>query len=267
MSALSATTLRPSPARSALGAPAQRRRHARDTASAQPPAGAILLFQPRHILGSGARAGADTSLRWQNGRRTGNAGPDRAGADSAIAGWAVGSACAAASGWPDGRVSVAVTPSQLIGDLLQLHIVEALDATGLAPERLEIGLDETMLEALDEPGLFLLAGLRDLGVGLAFDNFGAGAASMTLLRRLPLTTLNLSRALVRGLLTSAEDAAVIDALCAAATAIGLVTVAKGVESQAQRDRLARAGCDQGQGPLFGEAVPAAAFATQVSAFA
>lgn len=125
----------------------------------------------------------------------------------------------------------------------------------MPPERLELELTESQLLADDTETLLALSAVRDLGVGLTLDDFGAGQTSLSVLKRLPLTAMKLDRALVRGLPAEREDAAIARALIATAHALGLSVVAEGIETEAQRAFLAAAGCDEGQGYLFSEAVP------------
>jgi EAL domain-containing protein (putative c-di-GMP-specific phosphodiesterase class I) len=140
----------------------------------------------------------------------------------------------------------ALDPERLIG-----QVTAALTASGLAPARLELVIPEAALVEVDGDGLLALAALRDLGVGLCVDGFGAGLASLTLLRRLPLTGLKLARTLVRALPDDREEAAILRAILGTAQAIGLSVIADGVESERQRAFLAQSGCQQGQGALFG----------------
>ena len=90
------------------------------------------------------------------------------------------------------------------------------------------------------------AALRDHGIGLTLDGFGAGLASLTVLRRLPLTGLKLARSVVRGLPGDGDDVAVARAGIAMAHAMGLVAIADGIETEAQRAFLRDAAARQGQ---------------------
>lgn len=139
--------------------------------------------------------------------------------------------------------------------LLLDQVAAALADSALPPDRLELELTEALLA---DPGLDLLltlSAIRDLGVGLAVDNFGTDLASLTMLRRLPLTTVKLDRGLVRDAAASPGDAALLHALVQAGHALGLSMVAEGVETEAQRSFLAGIGCDAAQGFLFGAAMP------------
>ena len=103
--------------------------------------------------------------------------------------------------------------------------------------------------------LLALSALRDLGVGITLDDFGAGFASLSMLKRLPLEQVKLDRALVRSLPDDAEDVAIVQAIIDTSHALGLGVVAAGVETEAQRSLLLAMGCEQGQGYLFSQPLP------------
>ncbi len=152
---------------------------------------------------------------------------------------------------PHEVLSVSLPEELTRSDRLIGAVGSALATMGFPGHRLELILPETMLVDLDADGLLALSALRDLGVGLCVDAFGAGVTSLTLLRRLPLTSIKLARTLVRGLPIDREDAAIAKAAIATAQTMGLSVVADGVETEQQRAFLAHCGCDEGQGPLFG----------------
>jgi len=106
--------------------------------------------------------------------------------------------------------------------------------------------------------------LRARGVGLAFDDFGTGFASLSTLKKCPLTRLKIDRSFVSGLGTMGtlgkgrdrDDVAIIEALLVLARGLGLKVVAEGIETEAQAAFLAALGCDEGQGYLYSRPVPA-----------
>jgi EAL domain-containing protein (putative c-di-GMP-specific phosphodiesterase class I) len=123
---------------------------------------------------------------------------------------------------------------------------------------LELAFAESVLAEVDTDTLLLLSAIRDLGIGVAVDDFGAGVASLAMLKRLPLTAMKLARTLVREVTTDREDAAIVRAVIETGHALGLRMVADGIESELQRAFLARSGCDEGQGSLFGHKLTAEA---------
>ena len=137
------------------------------------------------------------------------------------------------------------------------QVAAVLENAGLPARRLEVVLPEAALIDMETDGLLALSALRDLGVSLCIDAFGTGVASLTLLRRLPLTRLKLARGLVRAGPEDREDAAILHAIIATAHAVGLIVVGDGIETERQRAILAHSGCDEGQGPLFGPPLRAA----------
>jgi diguanylate cyclase (GGDEF)-like protein len=169
-------------------------------------------------------------------------------------------ACHEALNWdPAAELSVAVNLSarQLdVGDLTA-SVRETLERTGLDPRRLHLELTETAVIDLDPTFLSQLACLGDLGVQVGLDDFGTGYASLTHLRRLPLTFVKIDQSFVQGLGTPGGDERIVSAVVDLARNLGLRSIAEGVETKAQLDRLRRLGCDQAQGYLLAKPLPAA----------
>lgn len=219
--------------------------------------GLVLQYQPQIALASGALTGGEALIRWPH-RRRGLIAPslflpvaERSSLAADIGGWVLHTACIEAAGWPEAAtVAVNVSPRHLAGGALLGHVAEALESSGLAAERLELDIPELACLELGTELLLALAALRDLGVGVACDNFGAGHGSIEVLRRLPLSAVKLDRALIRGLPADPEDAAIVRALIQSGHALGCKLTACGVETAAQRAFLAEAGCDEAHGHLF-----------------
>jgi len=237
---------------------AERRRVERELATATREGRLTLHFQPRLMLESGRPMGAEALIRWPHRKRgmlpQGLFLPiaERTGHVIEIGAWALVAACREAAVWPaDTVVSVNVPAGHLAAPEFLGHVATALAESGLPPERLELGLGETLLREADGDAYLALAALRDLGVGLAIDDFGAESASLTLLRRLPLTMLRLDRSLLRDLPQDREAVTIARAVIETGHALGLGVGAVGIETEPQRAVLADCGCDEGQGPLFG----------------
>jgi EAL domain-containing protein (putative c-di-GMP-specific phosphodiesterase class I) len=172
--------------------------------------GFVLHYQPLIVLASGAIAGGEALIRWLH-RKRGMVAPglflpvaERGVLGSHIGGWVLRTACVEAATWPaTTTIAVNVSPRHLGDGSLLEHVAEALQLSGLPAERLAALLD------VDLDVLLALAALRDLGIGIAFDNFGAGYASLGVLRQLPLTAVKLDRALVRSVPADGEDAAIV----------------------------------------------------------
>jgi ribosomal-protein-alanine N-acetyltransferase len=101
-----------------------------------------------------------------------------------------------------------------------------------------------------EANLAVLEALRGLGVSLAIDDFGAGPSSLAALQQLPVDVVTVDRSLVQGLGRDGEHAALLGGIVGLAHALGLTTVAEGIEAVGQVDRLRALGCDAGQGFFF-----------------
>ncbi|MDA8051312.1 MAG: EAL domain-containing protein [Rhodospirillales bacterium] len=256
-----------------------RRRLERDLRAAVSSGGLILYYQPRLQLASGAIVGAEALLRWPHPRH-GLISPatfipisERTDLITGIGGFVLRTACQEAMRWPAAGqrpapvVSVNVSARQFADRVLLEQLSAALELSGLPPERLELELTESvMLDTdieTDIETLLTLSAIRDLGIGLALDDFGAGYASLSMLKRLPLTTVKLDRSLVRGLPDNREDAAIVQAVITAGHALGLVMGAEGIETEVQRAFLSGIGCDEGQGFLFSHPQPAAALVTRM----
>jgi EAL domain-containing protein (putative c-di-GMP-specific phosphodiesterase class I) len=237
---------------------ADRRRMERELQTATREGRLTLHYQPRLQLEGGRPMGAEALIRWPHRKR--GLLPqtllmplaERSGQTPEIGGWALAALCRDAAEWPaTTTVSLNITPTHLAAPDLLSQIAAALEQSGLAPERLELGLSETLVQDVDGDAFLALAALRDLGIGLAVDDFGAGAASLTMLRRIPLTTLRLDRAMIRDVPDDKEAVALARSAIEAGHALGLTVGAIAIESERQRAILADCGCDEGQGPLFG----------------
>lgn len=251
---------------------ADRRRMERELTAATREGRLALHYQPRLMLEGGRAVGAEALVRWPHRKRgmisQGMFLPiaERSGQVLEIGAWSLATACRDAAAWPGTCVvAVNIAACHLAAPSLLGHVAAALEASGLPPERLELGIGEAVLQTVDSDMFFALAAVRDLGVGVAVDDFGAGVGSLTMLKRLPLTTLRLDRALIRDLPGSREAVAMVHAAIATGHALGLGVGAVGVETEPQRGALADCGCDEGQGPLFGYPLEGARMAPRLVA--
>ena len=140
-----------------------------------------------------------------------------------------------------------------------------LAETGAPPERLKLELTESLLVEDMQSTIATMEALRAHGVGFSLDDFGTGYSSLAYLKRMPLHQLKIDQSFVRDLLSDANDAAIVQTIITLADSLGLQAIAEGVETPAQRDWLARAGCTCFQGYLFSRPVPAAQLAALLPA--
>ena len=140
------------------------------------------------------------------------------------------------------------------------HVADCLAAHDLLPSALRIEITESVLFTERDGSSSMLQQLHDLGLGLVVDDFGTGFSSLSYLHRFPLAALKIDRAFT-ATLGSADHhaAAIVEAIIAMATALGLETVAEGVEDDLQRAELLGLGCTFAQGWLFGKPVAPAEF--------
>ncbi len=135
----------------------------------------------------------------------------------------------------------------------------ALTDSGLGADALTLEITESVIAQQRESLSSTLESLRALGVRLALDDFGTGYSSLSQLRSPPVAELKIDRSFVRGLHTDADNAALVRAKLDLGRALGLTTVAEGVESDAEAEELRLLGCDLGQGFHFARPLPADAF--------
>ena len=168
-------------------------------------------------------------------------------------------ACAQAAQWP-GELSVAVniSPRQFTSPVLAQTIVQALAAAGLPPSRLELEITESIFISNVERTLSVLHGLRSLGVRIALDDFGTGYSSLSYLRSFPFDKLKIDQSFVRDLDSDTSAHAIIRAITTLAAALGIETLAEGVELASHMEVLRTEGCDMIQGYLISRPVPASA---------
>ena len=234
----------------------------------------VAHYQPIAAIATGQVIGVEALVRWAHPER-GLLPPDafiplaeETGSIATIDRWVLSTACAALQQWatvtPAAQaltVSVNVSALQLQDPDLTASVRAVLEQTGIEHNRLELEVTESALSADPEAAATTLGELRRLGVRLAIDDFGTGHSSLTALRRYPFTTLKIDRSFVSGIHTGSEDNAIVAASLALARAIGLATIAEGVETQDQLEFLARNGCHAMQGyhlspPVPADAIPA-----------
>ncbi|WP_443136730.1 putative bifunctional diguanylate cyclase/phosphodiesterase [Methylobacterium sp. Leaf113] len=249
----------------AMEAGLQRRRALEQDLRTAFAAGALEVhYQPILGAGSGQLTGFEALLRWRHPER-GFVPPaefvplaEETGLIGPIGDWVLGRACAEAAGWPGHlRVAVNLSPLQFRDRRLAQGVGRILAEAGLAPERLELEITETVLLAENAANLATLHRLRALGVRIALDDFGTGYASLSYLRAFPFDRIKIDRTFVSEMESNPHAAAIVRAVIGLGASLGIATTAEGIETDAQFARLRAAACDEVQGYLFGHPAPAA----------
>ena len=228
-----------------------------------------MFYQPQVSLETGRLVGAEALIRWRHPER-GVVLPNDfmpvvngSSISDGIALWVLETVCRQGHLWQqkgfDIRLSVNLSPSQFqSGDLAA--IVEAvLRDTGFSSSLLELEVTEGILLEDDERALAIFDRLQDLGVGIAFDDFGTGFASLTYLKKFPLDRLKIDKSFVQDLRADSDDMAIVGATIGLGKLLGLSVIAEGIEDRATADLLGSKGCEEGQGYYFGRPMPAAEF--------
>jgi EAL domain-containing protein (putative c-di-GMP-specific phosphodiesterase class I) len=135
-----------------------------------------------------------------------------------------------------------------------------LQETGLAPDRLQLEITESVAMQTSERALQMLRNLRSLGVSIAVDDFGTGQSSLTYLKHFPIDTVKIDRSFVDGLLTSENDEWIITTILMLSNHLGLRTIAEGVTSEEQCAFLLEQDCREIQGYLVSRPLDPVAFA-------
>ena len=227
----------------------------------------VLHFQPQFDLSSGECIGVESLVRWNHPRR-GMVSPaefiplaEETGLIVSIDRWVLEAACRQLAAWDAAgqnvpMIAVNLSARELHDEQLVVTVRETLERHGIAPERLEVELTETMIMEDPERALAILRQLDNLGVRLAMDDFGSGYSNLAHLRRLPLYRLKVDQSLVRDIGHSHHNESIIRAIIALAEALELDLIAEGVEEEPQRAFLLEEGCASGQGFLLGRPTPA-----------
>lgn len=228
-----------------------------------------LFYQPQVRLSDRRLAGAEALIRWRHAER-GLLSPadfmplvNSSPMSCRVARWVMETACRQGRKWQqqgfDLRIGVNLSPSQLQSGDLQPEVAAILQETGFAPHLLELEVTEDILLDDDALALDSFKRTQSMGVRIAFDDFGTGFASMTYLKKYPLDTIKIDRSFVAELASDSESAAIVRCTVDLGKSLGLLVIAEGVEDIATCDLLARMGCGEGQGYLFGAPMPAGEF--------
>jgi len=229
-----------------------------------------LFYQPQIELKSGSLAGLEALIRWNHAKRglmlPGIFIPiaETTGSIVAIGEWVIERACRQIRAWNDLGIAPPTVAVNLSGAQFKLaaqldQIVTAnLTRYNIAPERLELELTESVLIEATQRHAEIFKRLREIGVRIAIDDFGAGYSSLDYLRSFRVSRLKIDQRFVIDVTTNADDAAIVRAVIGLARELGIEVMAEGVETAAQREFLIATGCKLGQGYYFGKPMSSAA---------
>lgn len=229
-----------------------------------------LHFQPQFTL-EGCVVGAEVLLRWQHPQR-GMVPPVQfiAVAEESdlilhIGLWVLRTACAQMAVWQDEpqcshlQLSVNVSARQFRHPDFVRQVTDVLLETGAKAHLLTLELTESLVLDNVDDAIEKMHQLRTKGVRFSVDDFGTGYSSLAYLTRLPLHQLKIDQSFVRNLGTRETDDVIVQTIIGMGRNLDLEVIAEGVETQAQKDFLARHGCDLYQGYLLGRPMPLDAF--------
>lgn len=168
-----------------------------------------------------------------------------------IGSWVLRQACATAARWPKHlKIAVNLSPAQFRPGDIRDVVAEALAASGLAPQRLELEITESLLLDGDANSLATLHSLRDLGVQIAMDDFGTGYSSLSYLQSFPFDKIKIDKSFVQGIDEDGKSLNIVRAVATLANGLGIRTTAEGVETNAQLDAVRSEGYTEIQGFLM-----------------
>jgi diguanylate cyclase (GGDEF)-like protein/PAS domain S-box-containing protein len=237
----------------------------------------VLYFQPQIDAQTGALVGAETLIRWLDpihglippGRFIPLA--EETGLIQPIGDWVLREVCRYLRRWqalelPHFPIAVNLSARQFKQANFIESIVEALAETGIEPRLIELELTESMLMKDIQQTTNKLKELKEMGFSISVDDFGTGFSSLNYLRHFPIDVLKIDQSFVRELFEDDAALAIIDSIIALANALGMKTIAEGVETGDQRLVLQRHGCDSLQGYHIARPLPEQEFIAWVQAY-
>lgn len=252
-----------------------------------------VYYQPIVDLATGIIVKAEALLRWHHPER-GMVSPvefipiaEETGLISEIGDWVFREAAQMAKRWCDccefsvngvcaaihasdagahscpHQITINKSPRQFFTGRTDVTWIAYLQENHIYPNSITIEITEGLLLDQHPEVMEKFKAFRGIGIQIALDDFGTGYSAMSYLKKFDIDYLKIDRSFVRDLVTDPSDRAIAEAVIAMAHKLGMKVVAEGVETIEQRDLLAAAGCDYGQGFLLAEPMPAAQFASTV----
>jgi predicted signal transduction protein with EAL and GGDEF domain len=159
--------------------------------------------------------------------------------------------------WPAHlKIAVNVSPVQFRDRTLAEQVMKVLAKTGFPAHRLEIEITEASLLEDRDQVLTIVQSLKNVGVSISLDDFGTGYASLAQVNNLPIDRIKIDKSFISTMVKSEQTAAIVDTIANLGHTLSVPITAEGVESEQIRSELARFGCSEAQGWLFGRAVSA-----------
>ncbi|MFH3481080.1 putative bifunctional diguanylate cyclase/phosphodiesterase [Xanthobacter variabilis] len=222
----------------------------------------IALYQPLVDLDTQRTVGFEALARWRHPVRGLLGAPDfipiieDAGLAGPLLQAMLRRVCDDSRHWPAGvRVAVNLSPPQLLDPELPDSILDLLRQMGVEPCRIELEITETALLQDFEAARRAMSVLREAGVHMSLDDFGTGYSSLRHLHELPIDKIKIDRSFTSRLSSDAQCRKIVASMLSLSEALGLTTVAEGVELPQQAEWLRTHGCTLGQGYLFARPLP------------
>ena len=223
-----------------------------------------LFYQPLVDMKTEYVTGFEALIRWHHPER-GMIPPfdfipiaEETGLIVPMGDWVLRQACAEAATWPSNlNIAVNLSPVQFKNKILLPSVVSALAASGLSPSRLELEITESVLLQDNGATLAVLHELRGLGVRISMDDFGTGYSSLSYLRKFPFDKIKIDQSFIFDMSDHDDSLAIVRAVIAMGSGLGIATTAEGVETAEQFKQLKLEGCTEVQGYLFSPPRPAA----------
>ncbi|MGD9425188.1 putative bifunctional diguanylate cyclase/phosphodiesterase [Pantoea sp. NSTU24] len=233
--------------------------------------GLAVWYQPLMDISGQQMVGVEALLRWHHPTR----GPIAPGEFIAIAEetgliiplgeWVLAEACATQQRYPGLLVAVNVSPVQFRSAGFVERMMAIVSEQGGDPARLELEITEGVLIEDEREARATIVALREAGFRIALDDFGTGYSSLNYLSTFPVDKIKIDRSFTQSLGVAENSMAIVESVVKLGHAMGLMVTAEGVETPDQMSALANAGCNQLQGYLFSQAVPADRLATLIDA--
>lgn len=227
-----------------------------------------LYYQPIVSLWTKRLVGVEALLRWKTASK-GTVSPaeflpalEDSGLIVPVGMWTINEVCRQVREWIDQNpdhsalnIKINISPRQLSQANFVAQIRHAITASGIEPERLFLDLEESPITGNFDALGSTFTQLRDLGVKLSMNDFGSERTSLKELRRFGLEMLSIDRTFIEGIGESSEDTTIVEHVIGIAKALGIVTVAEGVETAEQVELLRSMNCDLAQGWYFSHPQP------------